>query len=301
MYRHPTIDFVFSYNIQPPFTIEKDTYLNLQPQLQLLSRRHRVILNKTTNPKNKIKHTIKFKPPKEMSTKWFFQNDFSHTPLIQLNTNTTNFQYITINYYNISQMSTFYALNSEHFFKESTWGQFTNKAYMPYSTLTLPLTFVYTKKGSKKSKYVINENTFGKKTNSYTKNVNRLMKWFNNRVLLAKAVYQKNFKTQKPPKTKKLATLPIVTARYNPLEDTGQNNKIWLTSIFHRAYNKPAVTPDYLIQGYPLYIAFFGYYNFLLQKSNNKNIILSHIFIIKSNALRPLQSSTGQKYYPIIN
>nr|UYL88387.1 ORF1 [Torque teno midi virus] len=301
LYRHPTIDFVFSYNIQPPFTIEKDTYLNLQPQLQLLSRRHRVILSKATNPKGRIKHTIHFKPPKEMSTKWFFQNDFSHTPLIQLNASAADFQYVTMGCCNVSQMSTFYALNSAHFFKESTWGQFTNKPYMPYSTLSLPLTFVYTEKGGREGKYVITETTFGTGTGSYTKSVSRLMGWFNNRVLLAKAVYQGDYSTTKPEESKKLATLPIVTARYNPIEDTGQGNEVWLTSIFHGAYDKPTVTPDYLIQGYPLYIAFFGYYNFLLQKSNDKGIMFSHMFIVKSNALRPLQSSTGQTYYPIVD
>ncbi len=95
--------------------------------------------------------------------------------------------------------------------------------------------------------------------------------------------------------------MPIVTVRYNPIEDTGQGNEVWLTSIFHGAYDKPQVTPNYIIQGYPLYIAFYGYYNFLLQTSNDKGIMFSHMFVVKSNALKPLQSSTGQTYYPIVD
>nr|UHK04979.1 MAG: ORF1 [Torque teno midi virus] len=301
LYRHATIDFIFSYNIQPPFTIEKETYLNLHPQLQLLSRRHRVILSKATNPRGKIKHTIKFKPPKEMSTKWFFQNDFSHTPLIQLNASAADFQYVTLGCCNVSQMSTFYALNCEHFFKESSWGQFKSSPYMPYTTLKLPLTFVYTKQGGQEGRYVIKTDTFGTGVGSYTKSVSRLAGWFNNRVLLAKAVYAEDKQTGDLDESKKLATLPIVTMRYNPIEDTGSGNEVWLTSIFHGAYDKPSVTPDYLIKGYPLYLAFFGYYNFLLQTSNDKGIMFSHMFVVKSPALKPLQSSTGQQFYPIID
>lgn len=301
LYRHPTLDFIFSYKIQPPFTIDKDTYLNIHPQLQLLSRRHRVILSKATQPKGKLKHTIKFKPPKELSTKWFFQNDFSHTPLIQLNAAVADLQYVTMGCCNVSQMSTFYALNSEHFFKESTWGQFSAAPYRPYSTMSLPMTFVYTEKGGKEGKYVIDQNTFPIGTGGYTASVSRLKGWFNNRVLLAKAVYQGDYSSQTPDPTKKLATLPIVTMRYNPIEDTGAGNEVWLASIFHGAYDKPQVTPDYIIKGYPLYLAFYGYYNFLLQTSNDKGIMFSHMFIVKSPALRPLQSSTGQTFYPILD
>lgn len=276
--------------------------MDLHPLSQLLSRRHRVILSKASKPNGKLKHTIKFKPPKEMSTKWFFQNDFSHTPLIQLNASAADLQYVTLGCCNVSQVSTFYALNSSHFFKESSWGQYTSHPYKPYQTLSLPLTFVYTEKGGKEGRYVIENSTFPPGTGGYTASVSRLKGWFNNRVLLAKAVYQENCPLpQKLDESKKLATLPIVTCRYNPAEDTGAGNEVWLTSIFHGAYDRPTVTPDYIIKGVPLYLAFFGYYNFLLQTSNDKGIMYSHMFIVKSNALRPLQSSTGQDFYPILD
>nr|UHK04967.1 MAG: ORF1 [Torque teno midi virus] len=301
LYRHPDTDFIFSYNNQPPFTIEKYTYQDLQPQQMLLKPKKRLILSKETKPSGRLKHKIKFKPPKEMTTKWFFQKDLSHIPLIQFNASAANFRYPTYSPLAVSNMLTINYLNAQNFYKQSSWGQYNNKPYKPYETLQLPLTFVYTKKGGAEGRYIIDNDTFPSTAEGYLKSINRLEGWFNNRVMLAKAIYKGKHTTSELPPQQLLGTLPVAVARYNPIEDTGQGNEVWLTSIFHGAYDKPSHTPDYLIQGVPLYIAFYGYWNFLIQVSSDKGLLQTHMFVVKCRAIKPLQTTTTQDFYPIID
>ncbi len=75
LFRHPEVDFVFNYSIMPPFQINQFTYPDCHPQNLLLRKHHRVILSKQTNPNGKPTVRIKFKPPKLMTNKWFFQKE----------------------------------------------------------------------------------------------------------------------------------------------------------------------------------------------------------------------------------
>lgn len=303
LYRHPTIDFIFQYNLQPPFTIEKFTYQDLQPQTMLLHPHHKVILSKSSRPNGRLRHTYKIKPPKELSTKWFFQRDFSHIPLVQLSASAADLQYPTYALASPSQMLTLYALNGAHFYKQSTWAQFTRGPYMPYETLSLPITFKYIDaKGTAQVKVM--KNFEGSQTEQYRKSVSRLTGWFQNVILFSKGMKKGTFNTvadYDKDRQPELGTHPIVIARYNPLEDDGGGNEVWLTSILTGAYNKPEVTPNYLIQGLPLPLAFFGYWNMLLETSNDKGIFQTHMFVVKCKAIRPTQVSTGQDYYPLID
>ncbi len=50
-FRHPHVDFVVVYERQPPFYIEKQTYMQYHPY-SLLLRKHKIIIpSLTTNPK----------------------------------------------------------------------------------------------------------------------------------------------------------------------------------------------------------------------------------------------------------
>nr|UHK04987.1 MAG: ORF1 [Torque teno midi virus] len=298
LYRHPTIDFVFSYNRQPPFHIEKFTYQDIQPQLQLLSKHHKVILSKASKPNGKIKTIVKIKPPKEMTSKWFFQRDFSKVPLIQLSAAAADLQYPTLACCNVSQMLTLYYLNAAFFYKNSNWAQYNNQPYKPYNNISLPLTFKYKQKNGQWGTYTIQNSTFPSTAEGYLKSINRTEGWFNPRVMLAAEVYKGSSTTA--PSTL-LGTLPVAAARYNPNEDTGTGNEVWLTSVFHGAYDKPTVTPDYLIQGVPLPYALYGFWNFLIEVSSDKGIHNSHMIVVKCPAIKPLQTTTTQDFYPLID
>nr|QUD39766.1 ORF1 [Anelloviridae sp.] len=302
LYRHPEVDFVFHYNLQPPFTIERFSYQDLQPQMMLQHPQHRTILSTLTNPKGKLKTTLKIKPPKELSTKWFFQRDFSHIPLLQLSASAADFRHPTFGAGAQSQMLTIFSLNSSHFYKNSNWGQYSARPYKPYDNISLPMTFKYKPKGQTYQYLKIDSNTFPETTSGYLKSVSRIEGWFQNKILSAIKVFKGAVsKPSEEPGATELGILPIVTARYNPLEDDGGGNELWLTNIFHGAYDKPSVTPNFLIQGVPLPIAFFGYWNYLIETSKDKGIMQSHMFVAKCKAIRPTNTSTGQEFYPFLD
>ncbi len=88
------------------------------------------------------------------------------------------------------------------------------------------------------------------------------------------------------------AALPIIYLRYNPHEDDGHGNEVYLTSVFNGNYNKPGSTaPDLQFNNVPLWMAFWGYYNYLLISTANKGLYLTHMFVVKSPALQSTVTS----------
>nr|UYM03195.1 MAG: ORF1 [Anelloviridae sp.] len=297
-YRHQTTDFIITYDLQPPFDLTKFTYPELQPQNLLLKKRKVFLLSQASNPKGKLKVTLKIKPPKQMITKWFFQKDFCPYGLLKLSATAANFNFPRIGPLAQSRILTIYSLNTM-FYHNSDWAQTKTTAYKNITTQTLPLWFKYREKGVDKWYEYTEEQ--GSYSNPYLKSISYTDGLFNPKVLLSSEVRVGKGSGTKPPSTGTLATLPIVVLRYNPEVDSGFGNEVYLTSIFKGSYDKPSVTEDYHFNGVPLWMAFFGYSDFLKQKSNDKGILLTHMFIVKSPALHPLSQTTEQKYYPILN
>lgn len=300
LFRHPTIDFIFAYELQPPFDLNKFTYPELQPHNMLLRRRKRVLLSLASNPRGRHKVKIKIKPPKQMITKWFFAKDFCPYGLVKLSASAANFNFPNLPPGSQSNMLTLYALNSL-FYHNSDWGKYQTQAYKNITTQTLPLWFKYKEKGVDKwYKYNEDQLTY---SNSYLRSVSYSDGLFNPKVMFASEVKAGgNPSAETPPSTAtKLATLPLIPLRYNPEVDSGFGNIVYLTSIFKGSYDRPTVTPDYSIEGLPLWMAFFGFQDFLLQKSNDKGLLTSHMFVVKSEAIKPISQNTEQKYYPLID
>ena len=300
LFRHPTIDFIFTYELQPPFDLNKFTYPELQPHNMLLRRRKRVLLSLASNPRGRHKVKIKIRPPKQMITKWFFAKDFCPYGLVKLSASAANFNFPNLPPGSQSNMLTLYALNIL-FYHNSDWGKYQTEAYKNITTQQLPLWFKYRDKGTDKwYKYDGEKDGY---TTAYLRSVSYSDGLFNPKVMFASEVQAGGSGTgpSPPPGATKLATLPLIPLRYNPEVDSGFGNIVYLTSIFKGSYDKPTVTPDYSIEGLPLWMAFFGFQDFLIQKSNDKGILTSHMFVVKSEAIKPISQNTEQKYYPLID
>jgi len=300
LFRHPTIDFIFTYELQPPFDLNKFTYPELQPHNMLLRRRKRVLLSLASNPRGRHKVKIKIRPPKQMITKWFFAKDFCPYGLVKLSASAANFNFPNLPPGSQSNMLTLYALNTL-FYHNSDWGKYQTEAYKNITTQQLPLWFKYRDKGTDKwYKYDGEKDTY---STAYLRSVSYSDGLFNPKVMFASEVQAggKGSGTGPPSGATKLATLPLIPLRYNPEVDSGFGNIVYLTSIFKGSYDKPTVTPDYSIEGLPLWMAFFGFQDFLIQKSNDKGILTSHMFVVKSEAIKPISQNTEQKYYPLID
>ncbi len=79
----------------------------------LLRKHKRILLSRLSNPKGKLKLTLKIPPPKQMITKWFFQRDFCEANLVKLSAAAASFSFPGISHGAQSQVFTFYALNTD--------------------------------------------------------------------------------------------------------------------------------------------------------------------------------------------
>lgn len=288
-YRHSTTDFLITYNTQPPFTLDKFTYPAIHPLNQMLQKKKRIIYSLRSKPWGGSKVTLKIHPPKQMINKWFFQKQFSGAGLCQiqaaaadvLNANMGNTWANT----NIS----IYYLNTG-FYQLSNWGKSGGQTeYKPFHTIKEPLYYWYKDRGT--SKY------FQYKPNqTYAQSIHYDTGYFNTHILNAYKITD----TSTESAAMAMATLPIAVGRYNPQADTGVGNELWIISILTDHYDKPR-EPELLFSGYPLWMMFYGYYNFILKFKGDDTFLRSHMFIVRSPAIVKLQSLHQQDYFPIID
>nr|UHK05273.1 MAG: ORF1 [Torque teno midi virus] len=280
-YRHADIDFIINYDRQPPFDIKKDTYYNIHPQSMLLARHKRILLSAKTNPKGPQKIKINVKPPKQMITKWFFQEEFCTYDLLKLQACATQIPYSLYGPNTQSPCLTIYALNTK-FFQRHNWAQHLNQAYLPYINypVTDPPMFID-----------INKKEFKPDLQSYQSSVNKNTGFFNPGVLTAVDV--KN-------KSGHYAERPLALGRYNPEEDRGVGNKVWFTTVVSDSNWAPPSDADLIIVEEPLYIAFFGFADWITKAKGKVGYLEQGMFVIQSPYIKVLTPTT-QKAWPIVD
>nr|UHM27157.1 MAG: ORF1 [Torque teno midi virus] len=315
-YRHPITDFIISYDLQPPFILNQYTYPELQPQNMLLAKRKKILLSKQTKTNGRLKLKIKFKPPKQMTTKWFFQKDFCPYGLIRISAAAADFNYSRIGWSAQSQVSTLYALNTE-FYQISNWAQSTgsSRGYVNIATQQFPLWFKFVEnKQTKWYCYDPDDETKKKyQDNPYFRSVSYYDGFFNPRILFSsevraggnhhdknKTVYtEAEFSTVGS--TQLIAQLPLIPLRYNPNADHGHGNCIYLASVFQGRYNKPSISTNLVFNNVPLWMAAYGNWDFILQHQADKGIYLHNMFVVQSDALETLNQTTKQTIYPLVD
>ncbi len=291
-YRHPDVDFVIWYHRQPPFNIDKLTYMNFHPYM-ILQQKHKIVLpSLTTNPRGKPKKTRKIRPPKQMLSKWFFTEQFCQYDLLLIVAAATSLRYPRIGCCNENRTMTLYCLNTR-FYTEPNWAQPVKNPhyYQPYATMATDLYF-YSGNISKPTMYQpdasIKTEHAGELT-WYYNSINKDIGWFTTRVLKAfKVTKGKEGAIQKP--------LPLVLGRYNPSADDGDGNVIFIQNIIGGSWSIPTKTDNWKIENVPLWLGFWGYWSFLEQKYT-KSIFTSHVFVVKSKYIETAQTELAQTYW----
>nr|UHK05654.1 MAG: ORF1 [Torque teno midi virus] len=293
-YRHPTIDFVIAYNRQPPFQLDKLSYMNYHPYM-LLQRKHKIILpSLATNPRGRSKKRKVIKPPKQMLSKWFFQQQFSKYDLLELSAAACSLRYPRIGCCNENRMVTLFCINSK-FYQDTDWGQTpTTGYYKPYQLIpTSNLLFFsnYAPQGYDINKFITTNRTEYPDETQYTRSISMEGGWFSKKVLSAYKITH-NSQEYKP--------VPIVLGRYNPALDDGVGNIVYLQTILNGHWAIPQKTPDFIIKDQPLWLAFWGYYDYL-SHTKGESIFGAHMFVIQSKYIKFEQTETPNTYWAFID
>nr|UHS18211.1 MAG: hypothetical protein [Gammatorquevirus sp.] len=288
-YRHRSTDFVISYDLQPPFTIDKFTYPQAHPLNQFLQRKKRILYSLKTKPWGPSKVILKIKPTKMLSTKWFFQRELAKIPLLKIQAAACDLSYANMGKTWQSNMLSIYFLNTA-FYQESNWGNSGLSHYLPYKTISANL--YYWSKDNRGNKIKIQANTA-----TYYTTVNYNRGYFDTRILNAYSITLSE--SQDTPST--MAVTPVSVGRYNPLTDTGEGNELWAVSSLTEHYDHPATDKVLIFKGYPLWLMFFGFKNYIEQEKGDKRFLDSYFFVFKCPSMQILQSVVKQDYFPFID
>lgn len=270
LFRHDTQDFVFSYDLQPPHELTKYTFPSCHPHQMLLQKRHKILLSKQTNPKGKLYRKIRFKPPKQMMNKWFFAKNFSPTSLIVFKAAVCNFRQANLSGKNQNMLVNCLSLNLS-FYKNPYWAQKpTSGGYKPYNNIQSELKYVVKQGGQE-----VQKSMDAKATTDYTISISYEKGWFGPNFLSAIKIGEIASPT---------ATHQILTVRYNPNIDNGNNNQIYCTSTLASSWAPPTKDKQLLIEGMPLWLGLYGYYSFV-RSVKTEDFLRAHVICIRSPAL----------------
>nr|UHK04797.1 MAG: ORF1 [Torque teno midi virus] len=290
LFRHPTTDFIVWYDRQPPFDFKINTYTDTHPLRLLLNRHHKVIRSLQYNTRQKPYVKLNIKPPKQMITKWFFQPDFATVPLFRLVGSACNFGYSLYGPNTQSPNLTLYALNID-FYKYHNWGNNTLQTlgYMPYASVPRTTSHHLIFKTPKKNTSVIFDNVTYKDTVSYEKG------WFQPGVLAAYQVVE-NIHQEVP-----LQNRPVAIGRYNPEDDDGIGNRIWLISIVNNDSWQQPSDRNLIIGELPLYMAFWGIWDTVIKLRKTEEWLKTSMFVVKSKAIKIVLGGFKQDTWPFID
>ncbi len=303
IFRPPTVDVICTVIRSYPMLVNSGTHPSCHPQRQLLQYKKYIIESLQRKPHGRKYKKIKVKPPALLNNRWFFQRDFCDANLVKLSAAAASFRFPSVSHGSQGPIFTVYALNM-NFYANSNWLDASQKTYgyVPFQNPKFPIYFKYTENKQDKV-FTYNPNTFT--GDKYFASIKYSTGIFSPKVLFAKQIVQGGDTPSAledwSSKPGYIASLPIIPLRYNPHQDTGHGNQVYLTSLMRQHYDKPSVTEALFFDNVPLYTAFYGYPDFILQDTKDKGVLDTHMFVVKCDALHPISQNTKQSYYPIID
>nr|UHM27088.1 MAG: ORF1 [Torque teno midi virus] len=286
-YRHPETDFIVAYQRQGPFDLNKYTYPGTHPHQLLLEKHHRLILSQKSVKNGKYKVKMNIKPPKQMITKWFFQKNFAPATLFLLKGAAMNLRYSFLSASNENLLVSLLSINPG-FYKNLDWAQARSGTnfYEPYTHIDKNLQYKYKVKGSADPK----TGNMQAATQNYKASVNYNTGYFMKQFLNATEILQSGTHQ---------ATIPLIGGRYNPIQDDGQGNKVYVKSILQDSWEPPTTDKTLLIEDMPLWLSVYGIVSYLRTMKNKEYLKTSVIILISKHIYCAAQIGGCTKYIPI--
>ncbi len=306
LYREQTTDYIFSYDVEPPYDVSKYYYATLHPQRMLNYHKKILVPSFVTQPHNKKPYIVKrLPPPREMLNKWYFQKHFSTYPLLRFSCTACSLQSMFLANNTLNNNVSVFSLNTR-FFKNP---KFQYPKTGTYGYIPQQNTYIYGVQtpGADYKNDQINTATYlgdtmindeGDPINGTTWDTYKPPKWGNPLYFRYLNGDYITFISSTPPdqaiqnKTQKISTLNpqtktepfIYTCRYNPNKDTGEGNMAYWVSNLDSLDWEPPKDTDLIIQGFPLWIMLWGWYDMTQKIGKIRPGSGNYILVIRSNA-----------------
>lgn len=281
-YRHQWADFIVTYTLMYPMTLSFPDYMQCQPLQMLLQKRKIIIRSLQHKPTGKAYVKKRFRPPKQMTNKWFFQNQFALKPLILIKATVADLTQPFLGPGGGNELVSLQCLNIHNGYITPNWGTTQTQGYAPYSTAHLNQ--VKWEKGTKSGTATIDTTHY----NATSLNQG----WFQKTLLQADKIQFTNTASDLKP--------PTYWARYNPKEDTGVNNSVYLVSINSTEYRKPETDRILIANNKPLWMLLYGFIDYI--KHIKKTEVTSIYFLlIQSDHIHPFADTALPKTHLILD
>lgn len=263
--------------------VDKYTYAESHP-FELLKKKHKVIVQSLKNSRSKRPYVkLKIKPPRQMSTKWFFQEGFAEQGLVQITSAAASLNYAYLGCCNENTGATLYCLNIRYY-ASSGWGNST-----PPGTQTL---WYAPRKTASETEYTTNgfegydytgklvsgklQFTSEPQTGKYLSTTNKDTGWFTPSLL---SIVKLNKPEQEP---------PLHIKRYNPSIDTGSGNQVYLLNVMNlQGFGPPKTDSQLILEGKPLWQLLYGFPDYCNKIKKDPRFTDTYYLVIVSPAIEP--------------
>nr|UHK03694.1 MAG: ORF1 [Torque teno midi virus] len=281
-FRHAWWDFVVTYQLMYPMSMGFPDYMECQPLRMLLQQRKIIIKSLKHKPNGKLSIIKKFKPPKQMVNKWFFQEMLAPKPLLLVKAAVCDLLQPDLGPSGGNRLISLTCINIHDLYQHSDWGLASTHGYSPIATWTSPKQiWVVNKQGRETELTIPAQHTVG-----YADG------WFQKQIMQAVQI--------KPSKTEN-GIAPTYQARYNPAIDTGEGNYIYFCSITASNYDRPRTDKVLFAQEQPLWLLLFGFQDYVTQLKKPAETLPIYFLIIVSKFIEPHTGSLYPKTHLIID
>nr|UGV37996.1 MAG: ORF1 [TTV-like mini virus] len=297
-YRSRDTDYIVTWQTCPPFTDTELLHLNAQPLRQLMQKNKIVVPNLTRAiyKRQYIKKT--FYPPAFMLNKWYFQQDICRTNLLLLTTTCCNLDQFYLPNNEISNTITLYSISTQTFHNPNFQDITETAGYRPKTTIYLWGTAngPHTTPNKWTDLIYLGQThifTLGQKLTTNT--LTTKDKWGNpfhgqHGHPDTKIYYSTQLpsQTQTQPAISEISEL-YVECRYNPDKDTGLGNVVFFKSSSISKGNiwDPPDNPNLVISGYPLWLIFHGWTDWIHKLKDINQIHLNYYVVVITDFVYP--------------
>lgn len=320
IYRPLYVDLLVKFQTCYPMCCTKLLYTGSQPSIMMMTKGCKIIRCKKNAPNAKPYKKYRLPPPEQMLNKWYFQQKEANTGLLLVQSSAASLDQYYTSIHADSSLITLHTLNTK-IFKNLNFVETPTYGYMPHSKMALWAVgggeekiqdLIYL--GQSKmynSGYPLSKekkDTFANTLNNYMKHP----EWWGN-VFHHTNLYQTHdiYFTQQQPNIafqNKLTTIQLTDnisqhsdiihkftqefmfpIRYNPFEDKGYENNIYIRANFkdNNEDLEPEEDIDLQNPGFPNWLSVFGFQDYLIKLAKKSQINTHYIMIHKSKYFHP--------------